>query len=223
MPSWFRLAKCGSDHRKQHERSQKLSMSSAKFLCSCGCERQVTGATERNHLEGRGPSNVISAAVLDNIYLRGLDTETSSPSASIPRRKRRRVEAPLQTSGQSATQRPGDASEQLFTGGTDSDRAGGNSSPTDTGITVPLQDVRHKGPAWPDIEDEENGSEWGEVPGVKFTGDPEESAEDEREMIADTLELLALESGDGGLSASELLTEEFIREAMTLSKFAVLR
>ena len=42
-------------------------------------------------------------------------------------------------------------------------------------------------------------------------------------MIADTLELLALESGDGGLSASELLTEEFIREAMTLGKFAVLR
>ena len=186
-------------------------MSSTKSLCSCGCERQVTGATERNHLRGQGPSNVVSAAVLDNIYLWGLDTGTLSPSASFPRRKRRRLEPPLQTSG------------QPFTRGADSDRVDGNLSPMDTGITVPPQGVRHDGPAWPDIEDEEDGSESGEVPGVRFTGDFEESVEDEWEMIADTLESLALESGDGGLSASELLTEEFLREAMTLSESVVSR
>jgi hypothetical protein len=47
--------------------------------------------------------------------------------------------------------------------------------------------------------------------------------DDEWEMIADSLESLELESGDGGLSASELLTEDFIQEAMTLSKSAVSR
>ena len=61
------------------------------------------------------------------------------------------------------------------------------------------------------------------MPGVRFTGEFEESVEDEWEMIADTLESLALESGDGGLSASELLTEEFLREVMTLSESVVLR
>src|ERR1700742_3915496 len=105
-------------------------MSSTKFLCSCGCGRQVTGATERTHLEGRGPSNIVSAAVLDNIYLRGLDTEMSSPSESIPHRKRRRLKPPLQTGGQRATQRPSNVSEPPFTGGTDSDRVEGNSSLT---------------------------------------------------------------------------------------------
>jgi len=183
-------------------------MSSTKFLCSCGCGRQVTGATERKHLEGQGPSNVVSAAVLNNIYLRGLDTETSLPSTSIPRRKRRRLEP---------------SSELLFTGGTDSDGIDGNPSPTDTGVAVPPQGVQHRGPAWPGVEDEEAGPEWGEVPGVPFAGHLEESADDEWEMIADTLESLELESGDGGLSASELLTEDFIREAMTLSKSTVLR
>ena len=186
-------------------------MSATKFLCSCGCERQVTRATKRNHLEGRGPSNVVSAAVLDNIYLRGLDTETSLPSVSVPRRKRQRLEPPLQTSG------------QLFTGGTDPDRVNGDSSSADTGVAAPPRGVQHDGPAWPDIEDEEAGPEWGEVPGVTFAGQFEESAEDEWEMIADTLESLELESGDGGLSASELLTEDFLREAMTLSEFAMSR
>ena len=212
--SLFRYAENGS--RKQLEPSQQLPMSSSKFLCSCGCERQVTGATERNHLQGRGPSNVVSAAVLDNIYLRGLNTETSSPSASIHRRKRQRLEPPLRTTRQSATQGPGNVSEQ--TGDTDSDRVDRYSSPTDMGVAVPQWGGQHMGPAWPDIEDEEDGSESGEVLGVRFTGDFEQSVEDEWEMVTDTLESLALECGDGGLSASELLTEEFIREAMTLSE-----
>ena len=102
--------------------------------------------------------------IRDILWLRELDTETSSPSTTIPCQKQRCLEPPLQTSGQSATQRPGDDSELLFTGGTDSDRINGNSSPTNAGITVPLQGVQHKGPAWPDIEDEEVGPEWGEVP-----------------------------------------------------------
>jgi hypothetical protein len=76
----------------------------------------------------------------------------------------------------------------------------------DTDVTVPPLSIRHVGPAWPDIEDEEVGPEWGEVP------------RDEWEMVTDTLELLELESGDGGLSALELLTEDFVRDAMTLSK-----
>ena len=109
---------------------------------------------ERNHLKGQGLSNVVSAAVLDNIYLQGLDTETLSPSASFPRRKQQRLEPPLQTSG------------QLFTRGTDSNRVDGNFSPTDTGVTVLPRSVRHAGPAWPDIEDKEDGSESGEVPRV---------------------------------------------------------